>query len=162
MTPGTMRRRGPRRGGHDGFSGQTDGRDGACALAVRAWGRSSPLCLRGTAAVDGGGDAGDRPLGRRFPSQGGAAAENSTCARWIKRIPAPEYELHGRQPPPLNDELIANLGTEEYLQWNVVDRTLPPSDPASTCLLFVTYNTGKPDMVPHNPRESFSPSAGHW
>lgn len=66
---------------------------------------------------------------------------------------APEYELHGRQPPRLNEEMTANLGTEEYLQWNIRERRRAATDPASTCMVFITYNTGKPDMVPHNPRE---------
>lgn len=66
---------------------------------------------------------------------------------------APEYVLHPQQPPPLNKELIDSLGTDEYLQWRLVDTTKDSDDPTATARLFITYYTGKPDLVPHNPRE---------
>lgn len=66
---------------------------------------------------------------------------------------APEYELAPLQPPPIDPDTVANLGTEQYLQWNLIDRR-PGGDPAvKQARVFVTYYTGQPDMVPHNPEE---------
>lgn len=67
----------------------------------------------------------------------------------------PEYSLHHRPPPPINHEVLQTLGTEEYLAWKVVDARRPRSDPLSTAHVFVTYYTGKPDMVPHVPEECY-------
>ncbi len=72
----------------------------------------------------------------------------------------PTYELHPNQPPPLEQETLENLGTDEYLQWNLRDRTRDFDDPTSMARLFVTYNTGRPDLVPHNPRECMQASGG--
>ncbi len=72
----------------------------------------------------------------------------------------PWYELAAVQPPPLDEDLLENLGTREYLNWYLVDRRRRPSDPTYLARLFVTYHTGKPDMVPHNPRECLA--AGGW
>jgi len=65
----------------------------------------------------------------------------------------PEYRLHEVQPHPLPKEEIENLGTEELLHWFIIDETKSPGDPARVARVFVTYFTGKPDMVPHEPRE---------
>jgi hypothetical protein len=65
----------------------------------------------------------------------------------------PEFELHPKQPPPLDHDTIETLGTEHYHGWNLVNRGLGKTDPARWCNVFVTYHTGKPDMVPHNPKE---------
>jgi len=65
----------------------------------------------------------------------------------------PEYEPHRIQPKPLSEEELANLGAQDYLQWYLRDRERPPDDPQSRVLLFITYHTGEPDAVPHNPRE---------
>ena len=66
----------------------------------------------------------------------------------------PEYEPHPVQPPPLSEDLVENLGTHEYLQIYLTDRTVPPADSLVARVgLFVTYYTGQPDMVPHNPKE---------
>lgn len=62
------------------------------------------------------------------------------------------YESNAQQPPPLSDELEHNLGAVDYWQHNLVDRR-PDAREARMVRLFVTYYTGKPDMVPHNPRE---------
>lgn len=63
------------------------------------------------------------------------------------------YRLHRSQPKPLDEEELENLGTREYLQWNLTDPLRDPGDPVSRALLFITYNTGQPDLVPHNPKE---------
>jgi len=65
----------------------------------------------------------------------------------------PAYELHTHQPEPLSAEVIETLGTDEYLNWNLVDERRDRSDPAYAASVFVSYYTGKPDMVPHVPEE---------
>jgi hypothetical protein len=65
----------------------------------------------------------------------------------------PEYKPYRVQPPPLEPELIENLGTEEYLQWNLVDQQCDRADPTALVQLFITYHTGQPDLVPHNPEQ---------
>jgi hypothetical protein len=64
---------------------------------------------------------------------------------------APEFELHPIQPEPLPHEAVSALGTEEYLQWDLVDVSLPSSDPVRSPHVFITYYTGQPDPVPHTP-----------
>ncbi len=68
----------------------------------------------------------------------------------------PEYRLAASQPPPLNDEVLENLGTHEYLQWFLEDTRRPADDPRGLVHLFITYYTGKADPVPHNPEECYS------
>lgn len=65
---------------------------------------------------------------------------------------APEYALYPIQPKPLSDELIESLGTDEYLNWRLIDTTREPQDTDRAVNLFVTYYTNQPEMVPHNPR----------
>lgn len=69
----------------------------------------------------------------------------------ISRLGA-DYESHTQQPPPLSHEMEENLGATDYWQCNFVDRR-PDHAETRVIRLFVTYNTGTPDMVPHNPRE---------
>lgn len=66
---------------------------------------------------------------------------------------APEYRLYEKQPAPLNNEMIEALGTREYLNWLLIDETKKPADPTRMVRVFITYYTGKPDLVPHEPRE---------
>jgi hypothetical protein len=68
----------------------------------------------------------------------------------------PEYRPHRIQPEPLSAELLENLGTEEYLQWYVADEQRDRDDPTAIARLFVTYFTGQPDLVPHNPKECYA------
>lgn len=72
----------------------------------------------------------------------------------------PDYRLAAIQPPPLEEDLIENLGTREYLNWYLEDRRRSPTDPTYLARLFITYYTGKPNLVPHNPRECLA--AGGW
>src|SRR5690606_28431599 len=53
----------------------------------------------------------------------------------------PEYGLHPRQPEPLSGDLVENLGTEQYLDWRLIDRGRSPDDPAYLARLFITYYT---------------------
>ncbi len=68
----------------------------------------------------------------------------------------PEYRLAASQPPPLNEEVLENLGTHEYLQWFIEDQRRAADDPRGLARLFITYYTGKADPVPHNPEECYS------
>jgi hypothetical protein len=68
----------------------------------------------------------------------------------------PEYRTHRRQPPPLSPETVENLGTEQYLQWYLVDQNCGSEDPTAVVHLFITYHTGQPDLVPHNPKECYA------
>ncbi len=67
----------------------------------------------------------------------------------------PEYRTHRRQPEPLSPETVENLGTEQYLEWYLVDRDRDPADPTAVVHVFITYHTGQPDLVPHNPKECY-------
>jgi hypothetical protein len=69
---------------------------------------------------------------------------------------APQYVLHRNQPAPLSPEMIDTLGTEEYIQWNLVDRQVDRDAPTAVARLFVTYHTGGLTMVPHRPQECMS------
>jgi hypothetical protein len=73
---------------------------------------------------------------------------------------APQYTIHPTQEPPLTHELVESLGTEEYLNWRLSDTTVDPRDPTRIARVFITYYTGQPDMVPHDPREC--QQAGGW
>jgi hypothetical protein len=68
---------------------------------------------------------------------------------------SPEYKLNAIQPPPINEEVLASLGTEEYLQWNLDDLDVPRDDPTRLAHLFITYYD-KPDAAPHNPKECYA------
>lgn len=71
----------------------------------------------------------------------------------------PEYRPHLYQPPPISEEVLDSLGTEEYMSAWLVDLGRRANNPARVAELFVTYYTGKPDMVPHAPDECY-PAAG--
>lgn len=68
---------------------------------------------------------------------------------------APEYTLHAVPPAVIPDEVIESLGTREYANLRLVDLSKDRGDPAAVAHLFVTYYTGKPDMVPHVPDECY-------
>jgi hypothetical protein len=67
----------------------------------------------------------------------------------------PEYTLHAVPPATIPDEVIESLGTEEFANLRLVDLSKERGDPTSVAHLFVTYYTGKPDMVPHVPDECY-------
>jgi hypothetical protein len=68
----------------------------------------------------------------------------------------PEYAPHRYQPELLSREAVDNLGTEEYLNWNLADRLCADGDPTAVARLLVTYHTGGPGLVPHRPQECLS------
>jgi hypothetical protein len=64
------------------------------------------------------------------------------------------YKVHKKQTIADRD-ILESLGTEEYIQWEIEDTTAPSDSPSRYCLLFITYYTGNPDMVPHVPDECY-------
>jgi hypothetical protein len=67
---------------------------------------------------------------------------------------APDYELDKVRTDrlePITDEMVETLGTRDCLQVYLTDTRKPEGDPTRVALLFVTYYTGKPDLVPHEP-----------
>ncbi len=65
----------------------------------------------------------------------------------------PEYRLHTRQPDTLSEDAVESLGTEEYLNWSIVDLDRERDDPTCVAHLLISYYTGKPNLVPHVPEE---------
>jgi len=54
-----------------------------------------------------------------------------------------------------NKDVLENLGTEEYIQWELEDISADKSSNTKYCSLFITYYTGNPDQVPHVPDECY-------
>lgn len=92
-------------------------------------------------------------LGQYFRKQ--AAPLLKPLAAADQRRLSPEYTLHPVPPEPINHEVLETLGTEEYLSWRIVDTRRAKDDPLALAHVFVTYYTGKPDMVPHVPDECY-------
>jgi hypothetical protein len=65
----------------------------------------------------------------------------------------PAYELHPAMSAPLDKDTLATLGTDEYLDWRVVDVARRRADPLKVAHVLITYYTGNPDAVPHIPEE---------
>ena len=53
-----------------------------------------------------------------------------------------------------NEEIVKNLGTEDYIQWNLEDTSVPPDSTVRYCMLFITYY-GFPDVILHVPEECY-------
>ena len=58
------------------------------------------------------------------------------------------------------DEIEDELGTEEYIQWVMVDSSVAEDDEFALVDLFVTYYTGDPERVPHVPDWCYVGSGG--
>ncbi|MHC4259160.1 MAG: hypothetical protein ACYSTF_01930 [Planctomycetota bacterium] len=58
------------------------------------------------------------------------------------------------KPRISNREVIKTLGTEEYIQWVLEDRSEPTDSTVRKCSLFITYYE-LPDNVPHVPEECY-------
>jgi hypothetical protein len=69
----------------------------------------------------------------------------------------PRYARHRATDriPPMSEDMVESLGTEDYLQIYLADMETPKSDVAHVAHVFVSYYTGKPDMVPHVPDECY-------
>lgn len=53
-----------------------------------------------------------------------------------------------------NDEIVKELGTEDYIQWSLEDPEAAVDSTVRKCLLFITYYE-LPDRVPHVPEECY-------
>ncbi len=54
----------------------------------------------------------------------------------------------------IEEDIIQTLGTENYIQWMLVDKDALPDSPVRKCMLFITYYE-LPDIVPHVPQECY-------
>ncbi len=59
-----------------------------------------------------------------------------------------------------NDDIVAELGTEDYIRWVFEDSTVKSNDPTRIIEMFITYYTGDPDAVPHIPDRCILGSGG--
>ncbi|RME36519.1 MAG: exosortase-associated EpsI family protein [Planctomycetota bacterium] len=63
------------------------------------------------------------------------------------------YRVVARQV--LEPEIVEALGTDQYLYWTLEDTSVEPTDPLRYANLFVTYDTGGRNLVPHRPDVCF-------
>jgi len=56
-----------------------------------------------------------------------------------------------------NEEIVKELGTEDYIQWILEDPNVAADSSVRRCLLFITYYQ-LPDRVPHVPEECYAGS----
>lgn len=66
------------------------------------------------------------------------------------------YQVLARQKIE-NAEIVAALGTEDYIQWVLEDPCRPHDSPVRRIMLFVTYYP-EPDRIPHAPEECYTGS----
>jgi hypothetical protein len=64
------------------------------------------------------------------------------------------YEVISKQKIE-NEEILKELGTEDYIQWVLQDPEAPADSAAAKILLFITYYR-LPDRVPHVPEECYT------
>ena len=53
----------------------------------------------------------------------------------------------------LESVVVEALGTDHYLNWTLEDTSAPTIDPLRYAQLFITYDTGGQNLVPHTPDE---------
>ncbi len=66
----------------------------------------------------------------------------------------------------LEPTVVEALGTDQYLNWMVEDTSVPVGDALRFAHLFITYDTGGHNLVPHTPDEcrlgaGYQPSQAH-
>lgn len=66
------------------------------------------------------------------------------------------YRVVSRSRIP-EDDVVKELGTEDYIQWVLEDADAAADSSVRRCLLFITYY-GLPDLVPHVPEECYAGS----
>ena len=49
----------------------------------------------------------------------------------------------------LEPVVVEALGTDQYLNWVLEDTSVPPNDALRFAQLFITYDTGRQNLVPH-------------
>ena len=86
----------------------------------------------------------------------------------LKKLPIPLRksldDLDESKLPPyrvghksqIDPDVLDELGTEDYIQWELEDTGADALSPTRYCSLFITYYTGDPDRVPHVPEECFT------
>jgi hypothetical protein len=53
-----------------------------------------------------------------------------------------------------NRDILKTLGTEDYIEWTIEDKSVPRDSKTRFCTLFITYYS-LPDLVPHRPEECY-------
>ncbi len=66
----------------------------------------------------------------------------------------------------LDSVVVEALGTDQYINWYVEDAGVPTNDPLRFAHLFITYDTGGHNLVPHVPDEcrlgaGYQPAQAH-
>lgn len=56
----------------------------------------------------------------------------------------------------IESAVLNTLGTDLYIDWQLENESRSMEDPLRYCYLFITYYTGKPDLVPHTPEVCYS------
>lgn len=59
-----------------------------------------------------------------------------------------------------NEDVLEELGTEDYIQWELEDTSLKANNPLRRVRLDITYYTGDPGKVPHVPEVCYLGSGG--
>ncbi len=54
-----------------------------------------------------------------------------------------------------NKDILDELGTNDYLMWELEDSSVPEDSNVRFCSLFITYYTGINDRIPHVPEECY-------
>jgi hypothetical protein len=99
---------------------------------------------------------------------GGMSIAVKSFGVYLRKEPLPLKKsldlLDGKQLAPynviekrkiLNEEIISELGTEDYIQWVLEDSDASVDSSVRKCLLFITYYQ-LPDRVPHVPEECYT------
>ncbi len=70
----------------------------------------------------------------------------------------PRYEKHPATDrlESMSEDMIDSLGTREFVQFFVTDTRAGRSARTRVGHVFITYYTGRPDMVPHVPNECYA------
>jgi len=92
-------------------------------------------------------------LGAHFRKEAVPLKRDLALLDWSKL--EPDYRLHLVQPPRMSEEDTEKLGTQMYIQAQLVTTRLPRDHPARIANLLVTYYTDKPDLVPHTPEACY-------
>jgi hypothetical protein len=99
---------------------------------------------------------------------GGLSVATQRLGLYLKKEPLPlrkalealdeqklaPYQVAARIPIE-NQDILRELGTEDYILWLLVDPREPVWSPARRLILFVTYYR-RPDRVPHVPEECYT------
>jgi len=59
-----------------------------------------------------------------------------------------------------DEDVESELGTSDYIQWQLEDSQAAADAPTRDIMLFITYYTGDPDIVPHIPEVCYQGGGG--